>query len=240
MSTNILILAAGQVAWENQAGDYPLCITEMDGISIIERIVNNTSSITDSHYCFAILKRDAERFHLDRVVSLLSPGCKVVRIPESTKGSACTALLAAVQLPPENDLLIISANELIDINVSDVILDFKRRQLDGGTLVFRSVHPRYSYVRLNDDGMAVEFAQQFQISKNATTGVFWFKKTEDFVESAKANIRKSAVVDGKFFVAPTFNEIILKQKRIGVFELELNKYHPLKTERQIQTFEQGI
>ena len=158
------------------------------------------------------------------------------------RGQVCVeinTLLAACQLPQQNGLLVVSANELVDLDLSVVVRDFQKRGLDGGTLTFRSIHPRYSYVRLNKDGLVIEAAQQKPISQHATAGVFWFKKTEDFVDAVKASIRKNAVVADKFFVAPTFNELILKQKRVGVFPLDVSKYRPVKTERQVQQFEQG-
>lgn len=240
MSTNVLILAAGEVPFDKHEDSFPLCLTELDGVSIVERIVKNTAEIESVKYCFAILEKDAERYHLDRAVALLAEDAKIVCIPASTKGSACTALLAASQLPPQNDLLIVSANELVDLNLALVVEDFKKRDLDGGTMTFRSIHPRYSYVRLNAEGLVAETAQQKPISHHATAGIFWFRRTDQFVDAAKSSIRKSASVSGKFYVAPAFNELILEQARIGIYELDTRKYHPLKTERQVQQFENGV
>jgi len=239
MNISVLILAAGQTGFETHDGDYPLCLTEFDGLSLLERIVRNTRNIEKVKFAFAFLNHEAERFHLDKVSKLLSPGAAVFRMPESTQGSACTALLAASQLDPDSELLIISANELVDVDFSEVVSDFRGRRLDGGVLIFRSVHPRYSYVRLNSERLVIEAAQQDPISHNATAGVFWFAKTKEFVAAAMNLIRKNASVKNKFYVAPTFNELILKQAKIGVRDLELGKYTPLKTERHIQQFEHG-
>lgn len=239
MKTNILVLAAGEVGFDAHDADYPLCLTEMDGISLLERIVDNTRNIQDAHYAFALLDTDIERFHLDKVVSLLASTASIIRIPKSTKGSACTSLLAASQLDPDGGLLIISANEFVHMDFAKIVEDFKQRNLDGGTLVFRSVHPRYSYVRLNEERLVTEAAQQNPISHHATAGVFWFARVGDFVEGAKNLIRKDASVSGKFFVAPTFNEMILKHAKIGVTEMDIKKYQPLKSERQVQLFEHG-
>jgi len=238
MNISVLILAAGQIASDGNDSGYPLCLTEFDGVSLLERIVDNTRNIEGVNYAFALLEKDAARFHLDKVAKLLVPNAVVIRIPETTQGSACTALLAASQLDPNNELLIISANELVDVDFSAMLNDFRARNLDGGVLVFRSVHPRYSYVRLNAERLVTEAAQQVPISNNATAGIFWFAQTSEFVEAAKNLIRKNASANSKFFVAPTFNELILKQARIGVLDLDLSKYHPLKTERQVQQFEQ--
>ena len=240
MGTNILVLAAGQMQVEGYGSSYPTCLTELDGLSLIERIVINTREIADTNYTFALMDKEIDSYHLDRVVKLLAPGSKIVRVPEGTRGSACTALLAASQLKKNNSLLIISANELVDIDLSLAVNDFKENNLDGGTIIFRSIHPRYSYVKLNDHGLVSEASQKNPISQNATAGVFWFKSTEEFIEAAKETIRKSVVIDGKYYVAPIFNELLLKQRLVGVYQIDKNKYRPLKTERQLYNFESGI
>jgi hypothetical protein len=239
MTTNILVLAAGRSKSEDGDGEYPQCLTELDGVSLLERIVTNLQSFEDARFTFAVLEKDARKFHLDKVASLLMPGVEIVQIPEDTRGSACTALLASIRMDSGNDLLIISANELVDVELPAVIAQFKQRSLDGGTLIFRSLHPRYSYVRLDENQLVVEAAALQPISQNATTGIFWFRRTADFVDAAKSLIRKEASVNGNYYVAPTFNELILRQGKIGVHELPPNKYLPLKTERQVRRYEGG-
>jgi len=238
MKINVLVLAAGHSGIETNDGGYPLCLTEFDGSALIERLVANTRGIKNARYTFALRDVEIERFHLDRVVELLEPSSRVVRVPEIARGSACTVLLAASQFNPQQEVLVISANELVDVDFNEVIAEFRERELDAGTLIFRSIHPRYSYVRLDSAGYVVEAAQQNPISNHATTGVFWFAKAGDLVEAIKNMIRKDASLVGNFYIAPTFNEIILKQGRIGIQEIELRSYHPLKSKRQIYQFEQ--
>jgi hypothetical protein len=100
-----------------------------------------------------------------------------------------------------------------------------------GVPAFNSIHPRYSYVRL-EDGLVVEAAEKTPISRNATAGFYWYARAQDFVDGAKDLIRKDAHVNGAFYVCPVFNELILGQKRVGVRALELAQYHPVKNERQ--------
>lgn len=236
---NILILASGKLYFKNADKEFPLCLTEFDGSSLLERIVNNTSGITNAQYAFTFLETEAIRYHLEKIARLLVPGAHCTNVPEMSQGSACTALMAACQLDQEAELLIISANELVDIELAEVIEEFRYRKLDAGTLTFRSIHPRYSYVSVNNEGLVIEAAQREPISFFATAGIFWFAKTACFVEGAKNIIRKDANVDGSYFVAPTFNELVLKQKQIGIKELDVAKYFPLKTEQQFEQFEGG-
>ena len=240
MSTNILILAAGPIGFDTYDGGYPLCLSEVNGVPLLERLVESTRGIKNSCYIYALLDKDVERFHLDKIAQLITPGATTVRVPISTQGSACTALLAATGLDGDSELLVISANELVDVNIADVLEVFRSRNLDGGTITFRSVHPRYSYVRINDQNLVTEATQQNPISYSATTGVFWFARTSEFIEAAKNLIRKNSSVDGKFYMAPTYNELVLTQKKIGVYPINSSHYHPLKTERQMHNFEQGV
>jgi len=180
---------------------------------------------------------DIDRFHLDGVATLLCQDPKIVAIADSTKGSACTALFAVCQLPQNDPLLIVSANEFVDLDLAEVVSDFVARDLDGGALIFRSVHPRYSYVRLDNDGLVTEAAQRNPISKDATAGIFWFGTAGLFCSAAMSMIRKGCSVDGQYYLAPVFNELILEGNRVGVFPLGNADYHLLKTVSQAEQFE---
>jgi hypothetical protein len=239
MRTNILILAAGQTLLDESDGSYPACLTEISGVSLLERIVSGTRNIEESRHTFAFREADIEQFHLDSIASLLSFGSRIVAVSELTKGSACTALLAGCQLPEDDALLILSANELVEVDFAAVVADFSARDLDGGTLIFRSVHPRYSYVCMDAQGFVSEAAQRNPISQNATAGVFWYRSTRSFCSAAMAMIKKNSSIGGDFFLAPVFNELILDHRKVGVFPLDKDSYHPLKTAQQARRFELG-
>ena len=104
-------------------------------------------------------------------------------------------------------------------------------------VTFPSVHPRYSYVALDDDGLVVEAAEKHPISRHATAGFYWFRRSAEFVEAVQNMIRKDAHVDGRFFISPVFNEYVLSQKRVGIFETDSRRYQPLKSRRQISIYE---
>lgn len=232
---NILVLAAGH---QSPTAGYPACLAEINGTPLLERIVQNASGFGNAHYVYALQDDDVRKFHLDHVVELLTPNSKVVRVPKSTQGSACTALLAAASMSPDDELLIVSANELVDVNLVEIVTGFRGRGLDAGTLSFSSVHPRYSFVRVDDQGEVIEAAQQKPISRNATAGVFWFRNTGRFVDAVKQMIRKGAAVNGAYYVCPAFNEMLLGQARIGITAIDPGLYHPLKTDRELSAFEQ--
>jgi bifunctional N-acetylglucosamine-1-phosphate-uridyltransferase/glucosamine-1-phosphate-acetyltransferase GlmU-like protein len=239
MSLNILILAAGRSKNDDSEYDFPQCLVELDGTLLIERILETTKNIDGAHYFCAILEEDARRFRLDTVFQQLITSVSIIKVPQGTKGSACTALLAAVQMQNSLPLLILSSNELVKLDQKDVIEDFVHRELDAGTLTFRAVHPRYSYVRTNSQGYIEEASQHRPISQQATAGVFWYARTFDFVEAAKNLIRKDASDNGSFYIAPTFNELILNQLKVGNYPIPKGAYIPLKNDHQRKRYEEG-
>ena len=237
MTCNVLILAAGRIEDKDEKRQAPLCLSEIEGRLLIEWVLESTRQIVDAKYFFAILEEDIRQFYLDELIKQLISNVTIVRVPEDTKGSACTALFAAVSMAGDLPLLIVSSNEFIRLDLNKILIDFNRRSLDAGTLTFRALHPRYSFVRLNAEGHVEEAAQHRPISKHATTGTFWFARTEDFVESSMNLIRKDASDRGNFYIAPVFNEMVLKQATVGIFPLPSDVYVPLKNEEQVKNYE---
>jgi NDP-sugar pyrophosphorylase family protein len=233
---NILILAANDFHDDRDSG-YPLGLSEINGKILLQHLTEQCNAIPDSHLTLAVNERDCKRWHLDNVVRLLSPQANVVQIRRTTSGAACTALLAISDFKSEDPLLIVNGNELIDVDFNAVVTEFFNADLDAGVVVFPSVHPRYSYVRLSEEQMVIECAEKNPISNHATVGFYWFRRGKDFVESAQQTIIKQAHVDGQYYICPTLNEMILQQARIGVHHIESRQFHPLKSERQFEKFD---
>jgi dTDP-glucose pyrophosphorylase len=137
-------------------------------------------------------------------------------------------------------LVIANGDQVFATDVAEAVRDFRRRNLDAGTIVFDSVHPRWSFVKLDPEGLVVEAAEKRPLSRKATAGFYYFRRSRDFVEAAQAMIRKGASVNGSYYICPSFNEMILKGSRIGVFEIPREKYISLATPQAIEDYEQVL
>jgi dTDP-glucose pyrophosphorylase len=233
---NVIILAAGSDQALPNDG-FPVCLTEIDTVPLLQRIIISVNEITNSQLITCFTKNECHKYHLDSIVKILNEQCKVVKIPAPTAGAACTALLCAGDIDNEDELLIINGNELIDIRFNEVVSFFRKKDIDAGVVVFRSIHPRYSYVRKGSEGLINEASEKRPISEFATTGFYWYKHGKDFVASAKSMIKKDARVNGVFYICPVFNEMILVNKRIDTFEINEGDYYPIKDIKQMQNLE---
>ncbi len=232
--TNILIVAASDKARGNR--EYPGFLSEMEGVCLLEKIAQKVQLIDNSAVRFAFLAEDVKKYRLVNITELISPDSSITKVPSNTKGAACTAMLAAADFDREDELLIVSANEFIDADLNKLVGGFRTSGYDAATLTFQSVHPRYSYVRV-EKGLVCQAAQCEPISRTATTGLFWFRRVGDFMEAIESAIRKDAHHEGQYYVAPLFNELLLKGRKVGAQPIAARSYMPLKSEKQIAAFE---
>lgn len=236
---NILVLAAAETESPGISCNRPPVLIEVGGKSVLEIIMENCSGIGKSTFRFAYLKQDIQRYHLDSITNLVCENSQCIAISNKTMGSACTALLSVCDMDPEEELLVISANELVNVDLNEAIQSFRSGNTSAGVLVFKSINPNYSYVRLDSLGKIVEAAQRRPISNIATTGTFWFSKTGDFIRCVKSMILNGESVDGLFYIAPVLNELILEHKNVGYYQIPNHAYQPLKSLRQVEKFENG-
>ena len=237
---NIVILGNRQSESIENGNLFPAYLAERNGISVIQRILNSCNKIDNAKIVFSVLEADAQQFNLSDVLKQLSISAKLRITPDLTKGSACTALLAACELIQDHELLILSANEIVDIDLINLLHDFRSLKVDAATVVFHSIHPRYSYVQIDAQNNISEIAQREPISSNATTGLFWFKKTSDFVEAAKNMIISRSPVQDKYFVGLSLNELILDGKKVGFQRISEDMYIPLKDQIQSTFYQIGV
>lgn len=238
---NILILAGGKAAVEAQrnAGEYPDFLTEHGSTPLIESLINRCDEMGPNKIVCLFSSADASKYHLRNMISQISPVATLIPVHDKTMGAACTALLASGEIENDDELLIMGSNEYLDIPLEKIIEHFRSTGADAGVVTFKSVHPRYSFVRLNAEAEVVESTEKNPISSHAITGTFWFKHGKDFVAAAKNMIRKDAKVDETFFIAPSLNELILNGQRIASYRVDPDQYHPLKSPSQIHAYEMG-
>lgn len=233
----VLILMGGKRV-EGKNDNYPLYMVEIDKKMIIEWQMTRCQSLEPSEILCCVRAEDINDFHIDEIIKHNASNVTCYTIRSKTAGALCTALLAAQALDNDEELLILASNEMLEVDYLSIMNDFRKQDLDCGLVSFPSLHPRYSFAKIGKSGLVDEVAEKKPISKNALASFFYFKKGHYFVESAKNVIRKDNPLNGSFFVSQAINEMILAQKKTGVFMIEADDFHPLKTEVQLLQYMQ--
>ena len=79
-------------------------------------------------------------------------------------------------------------------------------------------------------------AEKRPISKQATVGLYYFRRARDLFEGAEKMIVKGLSTSGQFFVCPVFNELILAGKNITTSHVPEGAMHSLGTPEDVELF----
>jgi len=237
---NIVILFSGSGSLFKDAGfSYPKNLVDVGGKPLVQCVLDNLSQLASESTKFICLVRREENrtYHTGTVIELSLDSAQIIELASETTGAACSALLAVRHINNESPLIIVNGDQIIEkVNLVEVVDNFKKRQLDGGIIVFEDLHPRWSFVKCDESGYVIETAEKRPISKLATAGFYYFSKGRDFVEGAMEMLKKDAQVNEQYYICPVYNELILKQKKIGVYQVDKKLIHPLSTPADVQNY----
>lgn len=238
---NVLVLMAGTHPSFEQAGyGFPRNLVQAKDKPVMQHVIENLLPLQamGAKICALVNRDEDRRFHTGRVLQLIHEDIAVQRVGGGTAGALCTALLGIDHIEREEPLIISNGDILMDCDLRAAIENFQARDLDGGTITFSDIHPRWSFVKLDEAGYVVEAAEKRPISHHATTGFYYFRRGGDFLDAAFRCLQKDAHVEGLFYICPVFNEMILQQKRIGIWPIERSCYHTLKTADDVRNYEE--
>ena len=209
----ILIPMAGRGKRFDDAGySFPKPLIDINGKTMIQVIVENLNF--SAQHIFLCQKEHYEKYALKDVLELVTPKCSIINVNEITEGAACTALLAKELINNDEELIIANSDQWINWNNQHFLSFLRNNNADGGIVTFIASHPKWSFVKINDEGEVILVAEKKPISNIATVGIYYFKKGKYFVESAEQMIRKNIRTNNEFYVAPTYNEMIEAKKKI--------------------------
>jgi NDP-sugar pyrophosphorylase family protein len=235
----ILIPIAGKSSFfDDKNSPFSKPLVEIKGKSMIQHVIENLSNINDEfEFVFIVNSEDCKRFHLHNILKLLAGKCNVVQVNENTKGALCSILLGIKHINNKEELIICNGDQIVDCNFNEVLSSFREKKSDVGLITFNSVHPRWSYIRYDDDKNVVETAEKRPLSKHAIAGFYYFKHGLDFVNGAMESIEKGSDINGMYYIAPSINQLILKNKKITAFEIDSERYQSFYSPKKIREYE---
>jgi HAD superfamily hydrolase (TIGR01509 family) len=231
---NIIIPMSGKGSRFTLTGRYsfPKPLIEINGKPMIEVVVRNLNLI--GQYIYIVQQEHYEQYNLKYLLNLISPNCKIVVLDKVTEGAACSILKAKEYINNDTPLVIANSDQFVEWNSNQFIYNAMSNNIDGSVAIFESTHPKWSYVKLDDTGYITELAEKKPISHNATVGIYYYKKGNDFVKYAEQMIEKDIRTNNEFYVAPVYNEYIADGKKLKTYTV--NKMHSLGTPEDLEYF----
>ena len=215
---NVLIPMAGAGSRFQQAGyTFPKPLIDVKGKPMIQVVVENLG--INANFIFVVQKEHREKYNLDTLLNLIAPNSKVVEVDGLTEGAACTALLAKEYIDNDNPLFFANSDQFVEWDSTEFMYKMNETDADGGIVSFRATHPKWSFAKVDDNGLVTEVAEKNPISDIATVGYYYWKKGSDFVKYAEDMIEKDIRVNNEFYVCPVFNQAIEGGKKIRTFDI---------------------
>lgn len=218
--TTVLIPMAGAGSRFEKAGyTFPKPLIEVNGKPMIQVIVENLN--IDADFVYVVQKAHYERYNLQYLLNLITPGCKIVQVDGVTEGAACTTLLAKEYINDDHKHLVLAnSDQYVDWDSHDFFYKVLNKKCDAAIATFKATHPKWSFAKVGEDGYVTEVAEKKPISDIATVGIYYWNKGSDYVKYAEQMIQKNVRVNNEFYVCPAFNEAITDGKKIITYDVQ--------------------
>jgi dTDP-glucose pyrophosphorylase len=217
---NIVLPIAGRGSRFATAGyALPKPLIPVHGVPMIETVARNIRPAGPHRFIFVALQEHLEQLGMRETLERAAPGSIVVPVREVTQGAACTVLLARGYIDNAAPLMLANSDQWVDVDIDSYLNGMERRQADGLIMTMTADDPKWSFVGLDQRGFVTRVVEKQVISNEATVGIYNFRAGADFVRAADRMIAKNLRVNGEFYVAPVYNELIADGARIAIHNI---------------------
>lgn len=217
---NIVIPMAGRGSRFSEVGfELPKPLIPVHEIPMVRLVIENIKPICPHRFIFICQEEHRLRYDLADKLQDWAPGCKIIFINKVTAGAACTVLLAEEYIDNDSELMIANSDQWIDLDINEYLSIQHRDSLDGLIMTMGASDPKWSYVGFNDCGDVSCVVEKEVISNEATVGIYNFRKGSQFCAAAKRMINQKKTVNGEYYVAPVYNELIENSLKIGTHNI---------------------
>lgn len=197
----------------------PKPLIDVLGTPMIGRVVRNLAPTQPHRFIFIVRREHTRRHGLDDVLHQFAEDADIVELDTVTEGAACTVLTARDHLDANQPLMLANCDQWLDIDIDDYLADSATPDTDGLIMTMPATDPKWSFVRLDGQGFVTEVAEKRVISNCATVGIYNFATAGAFIAGAESMIRADERVNGEFYVAPVYNELIKNGARIRTHDI---------------------
>lgn len=215
---NIVVPMAGRGSrFANHGVETPKPLIEVAGRPMVAWALESLAGLVPAaRLVFVVLREHEEQFQVNRLLrSLTDDRTSIVMLDDVTEGQLCTVLAAKNHLEPDDDLLVAACDTLVVSNIAD---DIAARPPDSHGLISVADLPgeRWSFARTDETNRVVEVAEKTRISNHASTGLYYFSRTSDFIETGEGMIARGEKTRGEYFVIPVYQKYIERGWRVDI------------------------
>jgi len=204
------------------------------GKAMVQRVLDNL----DVHAAQTVLITLED--YKERLECLLpDDDSEIVSLSGVTEGAACTIMKAIDSIDPEQALIVANSDQYLDWVPWHFVEFARRERADGLIATFRAESPKWSYAKIDSLGFVTGVYEKEPVSNEATCGVYYYRKAKHLFTAIDKMIRANRRVNGEFYLAPAYNEMILDGAKVLTYPVP--KMYGMGTPQDLQeTIASGI
>ena len=186
---------------------------------MIQVVINNLRPKSNHRFIFICQTSHNLAYNLNEKLKEWAPASIVIGIDGVTEGAACTVLAARSFINTQDPLMIANSDQWINADIDKYLDSMTSLQLDGYIMAMQANDPKWSFVQFDKTGLVERVVEKEVISDVATVGIYNFRAGSDFVAAAERMIKNNVRVNGEFYVAPVYNEMIAAGFKVGAYNI---------------------
>lgn len=212
-------------AWNlTSIGGRPLLVTAI-----------KSKTINFNNLAIGILSSEDLIFGTSGILSSHFSNARIVSVPDNLPGALITTLLTVQPVPYDSPIIITTGDSTQNHSMIEIVEQFLLSDCDAGVVCFKSKDPRYSYLKEGISGEVTQVAEKVVIGELATSGTYFFKNVEIFMDAAKWCLVNNIRTNDQFFVSSSLNYMIHRGMKIDHFEIDTKSYIPMSSLQDLQT-----
>lgn len=233
----VIITMAGLGTRFQKAGyNCPKYMIEAKGKTLFDWSMDSLIGYNDhvERYVLVVRQEDqAEDFIREHCKGYGIHDVEIVELDHMTDGQATTCMLAIPYCNEDSAIMVYNIDTYVESNE----MKFEDISGDGHIPCFHADGDHWSFVKLDENGTAVEVREKVRISDNCTLGAYYFssaKLYKDLYEEFYAD--DSRMEKNEKYIAPLYNFMIEKGMPVTISIVDAKRVHVLGTPEELEVF----
>ncbi|MBT4803536.1 MAG: glycosyl transferase family 2 [Legionellales bacterium] len=206
--------------------------------TMVQLVTENIRPQVPHKMIYVCQKSHLEIKEISSFFDSLKGDIEIITLDKVTDGMASTTLKAKKIINNTNPLMTANVDQIINFNIDEYLEVGNHNNIDGMIMTMKSQSSKWSYVKVNNEGIAIETAEKKVISENATVGIYNFKKGNEYIFYTEKMVSSGLKVNGECYICPVYNYFIRDGKKIATFNIgdEYNGMHGLGTPEDLKKY----
>lgn len=180
---------------------------------------------------FVVLKQHITDFKIDTIIKQYYPQANIIVIEKVLNGAVLTCLEGIKQIKDDLPIIFNDCDHMFlckEFNTYCNQGEFEEN--DGALLTFQSNDPKFSYVKMDNEGNVIGTVEKIVVSNQAICGAYYFKNVAMFKKYAQVYLEECQY--NEFFISGIYNVMTNQKKKIVTFPV--NEHIPFGTPAEYQ------